>query len=297
MQVRFSETLNRLITDPKNKHTKSKLAEAIGVSPSAISQYLTQVSSPKFEVLARIAEELNVSIDYLIFGEERTLPSSREEEYFSLRLEKLLNAQDNNNNIRKWLYEKFTDDICSRIELTTNELLSQKDKLVVNSQLGFLNNDDISKIESIAICAKIMSNTLFYNVTTNDDGEFIPGMFADIVVRRLLSGINYHYVVPSELSKLANAMVQIFNRLGGQDFSEQIQVDFNDSSLLVCGFFIYKLPEDFTLKISSRLSRKINNYVVDNYIGFTASPNASVDGDMFLDKLHLKKAIHFFDLI
>ena len=64
-KVRFSERL-RLLREESNL-TVEQLAEKLGTVKQTISKYENGQREPKYEILLKIAEIFNVSIDYL-FG-------------------------------------------------------------------------------------------------------------------------------------------------------------------------------------------------------------------------------------
>lgn len=61
-----------LIRELRKQHglTMRELGEKIGVSESTISLYETGKREPNYETLLKIAELFNVSVDYLLRGEE-----------------------------------------------------------------------------------------------------------------------------------------------------------------------------------------------------------------------------------
>lgn len=67
----FAANLKRIMQD---KNIKNKdLANAVGLSEPAISNYITKISMPRAELLSKIAEALQVSVDELIRAPKTTL--------------------------------------------------------------------------------------------------------------------------------------------------------------------------------------------------------------------------------
>jgi transcriptional regulator with XRE-family HTH domain len=64
----FSENLKQLRAD--RKLSQAGLAEQIGVHVTHLSRYERGLSSPSLEVIQKIAEALNISIDTLVFGQK-----------------------------------------------------------------------------------------------------------------------------------------------------------------------------------------------------------------------------------
>ena len=70
--------------------TQEKFAKVIGVSRSAISMYEIDASEPDFNILNRIADFFNVSIDYIL-GREKRINESKNSTPLTEREQELLN--------------------------------------------------------------------------------------------------------------------------------------------------------------------------------------------------------------
>lgn len=78
----FSENLKQLRTD--KKLSQADLAEKIGVHVTHLSRYERGLSSPSLEVIQKIAEVLEVSIDTLVFGQKNIEESINDTELATL---------------------------------------------------------------------------------------------------------------------------------------------------------------------------------------------------------------------
>ena len=80
----MGDSLNeRLMELVKNScYTQKELAEKAGVTEAAMSHYLKGTRCPRPSVLAKLANLLNVSVDYLIDGDK----ASSNEAYKQIRL-------------------------------------------------------------------------------------------------------------------------------------------------------------------------------------------------------------------
>lgn len=62
--VDFSQRLKQL---RKDKHlTQAQVAQLVGVTPSMISSYETDIRLPSYEVMVRLADVFGVTVDYLL---------------------------------------------------------------------------------------------------------------------------------------------------------------------------------------------------------------------------------------
>lgn len=90
----FFKNLEKAIK--KNNTNKSQIAQKLNISKSSFKKW-EEGSSPKFETVIKIAEELNVSLEYLAYGEEK-----------ESRLEKLYNmATKDEQKIIDIMLEKY----------------------------------------------------------------------------------------------------------------------------------------------------------------------------------------------
>jgi len=74
--------------------TQQELAEAVGVTPQHISAIEQDKRDPSLSSLAKLAEELGVTIDYLVTGKESvitdTIPAIKGDKKLKLKAKKAL---------------------------------------------------------------------------------------------------------------------------------------------------------------------------------------------------------------
>lgn len=78
------------------KLTQQQLAEALGLTPQHISAIEQEKRSPSLTSLAELAEELGVTVDYLVTGKEGvitdTIPAIKADKRLKLEVKKALIA-------------------------------------------------------------------------------------------------------------------------------------------------------------------------------------------------------------
>ena len=83
------------------KITQQELAEGIGMSPQHISAIEQDKRAPSLPALAKLAEELGVTIDYLVTGKEGvitdTIPAIKADKTLNLEVKRALIAL-----VREW---------------------------------------------------------------------------------------------------------------------------------------------------------------------------------------------------
>src|SRR6266702_2846516 len=73
-EIRFASVLRRLL-DSRFKNNRREFAGRLHISESALSQYVRGKATPGLAMLVAIARELDVSLDYLVFGTEPASPT------------------------------------------------------------------------------------------------------------------------------------------------------------------------------------------------------------------------------
>lgn len=98
---KFSYRLNALLEE--NNMTQTQLAKMIGTSNVTICRYSTCERVPRLDVVAKIANVFNVSIDYLLGNSEsKTLKSSEiDADVEMAMIIKSLYALDKNSHLSK----------------------------------------------------------------------------------------------------------------------------------------------------------------------------------------------------
>lgn len=76
----LGDRLRKLRT--KQKFTQEDMSRHLGITRPAYTQYETGVRKPDPETLAKLADKLDVSIDYLVTGRETEQSMSRDEQEF-----------------------------------------------------------------------------------------------------------------------------------------------------------------------------------------------------------------------
>ena len=86
----------------KQNKTKAAMAQALGVSRSAISQWEKNATEPTYEQCIILSNFLNVSLNYLMTGKEKEwqpVLSDKEERDLDKKVEDLLSAVDSDTGL------------------------------------------------------------------------------------------------------------------------------------------------------------------------------------------------------
>ena len=79
----------------KQKKTAKDVAKLINVAPNTLSQYENGVSEPSIDTLTKLAKIYQVSLDYLILGENNGITITVDEYQTLMKIKKVLNNLEN----------------------------------------------------------------------------------------------------------------------------------------------------------------------------------------------------------
>src|SRR5215469_10171516 len=68
-EVKFGRMLESLIEHDGSSRSRKRISRELGISGSALSQYIHEQSWPSFQKLLAIADFFDVSLDYLVYGQ------------------------------------------------------------------------------------------------------------------------------------------------------------------------------------------------------------------------------------
>jgi transcriptional regulator with XRE-family HTH domain len=219
-EVIFGQVLEQLMKE-RYRRNRAALADILHMSPSSLSQYVRGRATPSLEVLVHLAEIFDVSLDYLVLGQERTA-SSPELGYLTAHLEAhMRNVEERNATMH---------DLVSRIAAQASTQLAElvrsvAEKLVSeNSHIaGTLTPHEVAALERCDAHTRIVMPDLSTEVLVLQqegvEDTAAPGFFARVIVENLLEGGCYEYIVPqrARLRHMGNLLRQEVIRLSKLD--------------------------------------------------------------------------------
>ena len=114
--ISFGENLKRIRTD--KKLSQGDLAKKVGMHATHISRYERDLTSPAIDALKKLAEQLEVSVDVLVYGPENTRAEQNLSDQELLSLFKKVQAlEENDLNCVKSLLQAyvFKSDMQARL--------------------------------------------------------------------------------------------------------------------------------------------------------------------------------------
>lgn len=200
--------------DQKYRRNRAELAATAHISPSALSQYVRGRATPSLDVLVSLAEALDVSLEYLVFGEERA-STPPELGFLTAHLESHIRASQARSGALHDLVSRIGARLGESIHSAAQEILPEASRLA-----GMLTPPDVFKLERCSNRITIVTSDLSQEVLIlqhSEEGDLAaPSIFAQIVAENIREGSIYEYVVPQGVkwAQAANFLSQEVVRIG-----------------------------------------------------------------------------------
>jgi transcriptional regulator with XRE-family HTH domain len=263
----FAKRLRELM-EKDFRRNRAALADAIHVSPSALSQYARGHATPSLEVLAALAKALNVSLDYLVLGEEPLLYPA-DYSYWAGHMEGLFRRLTAQSASLRDYVGRIGAELAQRIEVTAREVLDETKAIG-----GVLTPAELIGVERYSVTTRIATVDLDLEVLVpKDGGEDVtpaPGPLLQTVADNVVRGRRYEYVIPegAEWARKAGLLRdQILEEVAGRAPGSEPMVDrcvrFHQSDhALVPGFVIYSIEHQSLAQGMPRLHDQISVFII-----------------------------------
>ncbi|GAA3203716.1 helix-turn-helix domain-containing protein [Actinocorallia longicatena] len=242
-EIRFASVLRGLL-DERFKNSRREFAARLHISESALSQYVRGKATPGLSMLASIAAELDVSLDYLVFGVEQESPTPDYGEFVA-HLEHAFN--------RSRAESASTRDFVSRVgALLSQQIETAVDEVLKDITPRGLTTAEIIEIEGHSRITRIATADLDSDIVLLgfDPGapggraQAAAGPFTSVVISNIKKGRTYYYAIPegAEWRYKAERLRQVVANVGAMSLAavdQRIRFHESDRSL-VPGFVIYE---------------------------------------------------------
>jgi transcriptional regulator with XRE-family HTH domain len=307
IDIRFAEVLRDLL-DSRFKNRRREFAQAIHVSESALSQYVRGRATPSMSVLATMARELDVSLDYLVLGHELEPPAP---EYTALvaHLESMISRTQVQSAGLKDFVGRIGTALASEIESTAARVL--KDMTISG---GNLTESEILRLESFSYYTRIATPDLDLDVLLlgqlgkaadgrSDEAteEVAPAQFTPVIAENVRKGFTYNYVIPagSEWRTKARKLRQAVNMATELDYS---QIDRNlrfweSARALVPSYVVYTVDRDRIALRNEWLLDQISDFIEPKLgvVALVTPPNDQSEDYILIDPKYCIRLIEDYD--
>ena len=282
-EIIFAQVLDRLLTE-KFRRNRAELAKAAHISPSALSQYTRRKATPSLPVLVHLASALDVSLDYLVFGRERSA-SSPEVGYLSSHVEAALRLAETRSAAIADLVSRTGARLGDSIRQTVEAILDEATPEEETQPGGLLNADEVTTVERCSQHTTIVTTTLDMDVLILDDDGIDPAtsssLFSQLIADNISGGSSYEYFLPNdeELDQAATLLRQQLSSLCAQDdefMARHLRI-FRVSSSCVPGFVMYKLSVSKLRQRDAAIFDRIQPFLYFNPVDETVAYAATLE--------------------
>lgn len=190
--VKFPQVLGRLM-EQRYRRKREALASAAHISASALSQYARGRATPSLAVLVDLAQALEVSLDFLVYGQDAS--GGADHAVWSQHFEDTVRRMTAEAASLRQLVARMGVDISAQLHEVATEVVKQS-----GARGGALTAAEVAQVERYSYHTRIATVDLDTDVLlpreSSPDAIAAPGPFADVVAANILAGNGYEYIVP-----------------------------------------------------------------------------------------------------
>jgi transcriptional regulator with XRE-family HTH domain len=295
-EIKFGKILKDLIANSEfNGNRKILARDELGISASALSQYINGKAHPRFETLVAMTRAFNVSLDYLVFGMEKAPGTAIDYGPVARYMDKAIAKVTEKADQRAEFTARIARQLCLQIAATAERVKAN------GLPPGLLMDDETMALEEYSSATWIVSMNLQYDVISEEGQDAAAGRFLPVVANNLRAGRSYRFLLPTlpdqdwigvvgEYRRLLKNC-QVGDQLGHCVFKR------TDQPLIVgCG--LYKLDMVRLQRNEAVLAERLRPLTdEEGWIGYTIAPSAELQGDALMDPFHLGHARKTFTKI
>jgi transcriptional regulator with XRE-family HTH domain len=192
-ELKPGQSLSSLIERGGSSRDRQEILTALGISPTALSQYTRDQVRPSFQKLLALADFFGVSLDYLVYGE--ITDGHAATQYVNESVSRAMVTARRHTDLVGHIGRVLAD----RVEEAARELAD----FPTVGRRGQVQDDEAARIEGYCLSARDPLN-LEYNLIALPDSQPAVGRFLEVVAMNLLKGCDYQFLVPLD----SEAMVE-----------------------------------------------------------------------------------------
>lgn len=214
-ESRLPETLTALITD--RGIPRRTIADALGLSTTALSQYTRGTSQPSLTNLIALADYFGIGLDELVFGTSSLVESAPHAAVLRTVQDAVSRTQAM-TAAHTALVARIARQLGDQLALQVDAVAKRAtDQTLLGTEVveGLAVDDELIRLEARARRADIVTLDLDANVIKMSDGESVPGKFLEVVALAISRGCRYRFVV-SSTPRTTDASISGFLELLGE---------------------------------------------------------------------------------
>ncbi|WP_307831203.1 helix-turn-helix domain-containing protein [Nucisporomicrobium flavum] len=289
----------RLIDEGGYRRNRQEICDQVGITAGALSQYLSGRTYPKFETLVKLAAFFDVSLDYMVYGDQKRgvaeLDYGPLARYIDLSLSRIQSQTEQHSalvaRVGRALAKQVDDAVESALQMTSEFTAA-----------GMLHDDETLLLEGYSEETLLVSMNLQYDVIDLPDAKDTAGRFFPVVARNIAAGRSYQFLLPGLMEVDWKPLVSKFRTLlaehtSGEKVTSYCQFRIADVPLFA-GFGVYRLALDDLRKEQPSFFEQVQPYTNgDGWIGYSIPPSAQLLADALFDERHLNNALKQFTSI
>lgn len=296
-EPKLEQMLGYLIEHRGYARNRQAVANAVFVSTSALSQYMSGKARPSFDKLLLLARFFNVSLDYLVYGEQSTPAPAVDIGPLARYIDHSLNHVQAMTSRRIALTTRIGQVLVSEIETAASRLAEKS-----AASAGQLDDDDTLRLESFALSFDLVTMNLAYDIVdTGEPGSEAAGRFLAVVADNLARGCKHRYLLPpdgTDWTARANAARRLLANLTTGDVVNANLAIRVAKVPLFAGVGLYALDLARLQREAPLLYEMVKDYVDDaGRLGYVIPPSKELLADSLMDSDHLHNALESFEQI
>jgi transcriptional regulator with XRE-family HTH domain len=297
-EIRFGQILRELLNE-RFRNRRKDFARSIHVSESALSQYVRGKATPSLAVLVAIARELDVSLDYLVFGTEPDAPAPDYGNLVTHVEEAIARTQVKTATLRDFV-GRVGATLAEQIESTATRLLKDNDSSIG----GGLTAAEVRELESISKQIRIATVDLDVDVLLLLDGsqtESAAGPFTPVISHNVHKGSEYFYVIPEGLEWRRQAR-RLRDAVSAAEGLTTAATDrrlkfFESGRALAPSYVVYTVDQERITQKSERLLDQIADYLDEssNVVALAEPSSRQSEYYSLIDRKYLQRIVDDHD--
>jgi transcriptional regulator with XRE-family HTH domain len=291
-KVKFGQMLESLIERGGYSRNRKKILSRLGISGSALSQYIHQQTWPSFTKLLAIADFFDVSLDYLVYGQPVSGSLIDYGPLYRYVDHALADVQARGSR-HSAVVARIGRMLADRIDVVAAELASTP----IASRVGLLQDEEGLRLESYCRDVNILSLDLQFDIISVE-GEPAAGRFLHVVAANLERGVDYRFLLPQDQqwdTTVEACRRLLADQIGGDRVRECCAFRLTSVPVLT-GAALYQLDAGRLEAEEPALHAQIHDYFdEDDWLGFIIRPNSDSNSDMLMDPANARRARHAFD--
>ncbi len=294
--VKFDSTLRELLEQRGLKRDRSQLIRKLGVSSGALSHYLAGRSKPSFEVLIGLADFLDVSLDYLVYGEVHHAGAAAAD---LTPLTTYLQTMAFDLQSQSARHSVVVSRLGQRLSSWINDAASATLQEAGYSLAGMVTARESFLLESLSVDTWLLSMNLAYDLAPPESPfDDAPAMFTSMIADNIRRGRNYRFLLPNgfpDPDSAASRLRALVRKLGHLDELSRLQIGVSTEDHFN-GVGLLSLDLSTLTHGQQLLIDQVGEYMTsDHWIGYTISNNMDFRGDILMSKEATSSARELFD--